>query len=265
MEEVERQLEGEEWWDKLGFTPAEQHHLRAWLAMRAQLQQACAAAAAALASAQRAVAEARQALEAVMDLLIKSCTMARRGWIPAGTLSVKGPVFKQVSSAAARSFLTHLEILPQTWGDAERARLHTAEGEMRSAEQQVAAAQAALAAHLRLPRARPVYCFDNDSIHRAARKPYKCVPQPPYSPDFNKVAEHTLAILSQQMSKKITNDVRANPNGKPPGIKYYKKYLLTCFNKLKPSSFARDVNSLPATWAAVLQAGGGWPADPKLR
>lgn len=107
-----------------------------------------------------------------------------------------------------------------------------------------------------------LYSYDNPRIHesaadlleRAGISPADRVPLPPYSPDMHKVIEHAHSNL-QQIFKQM---IRDNSNIKTPvGYEYA---LRRAAKQLSKESIARDVQSLPETYKAIIKEGGKWPA-----
>lgn len=110
-----------------------------------------------------------------------------------------------------------------------------------------------------------VWSFDNDRVHTAALPelrlrglltPSTRAPLPPHSPDMHKVIEHCIGRLTSMVVAELadTEDVQLS-------IAHWQARLQDMFmNHISADSIARDVSSLPATYQAIIDVGGAWPA-----
>lgn len=115
----------------------------------------------------------------------------------------------------------------------------------------------------------PYYVYDNPYFHvgKTAQQYMQCkglenvdrFKIPPYSPEFNKVIEHSHARLE----KEVEMGLSANPQAW--GFEGVAKVIIQAFCKVNdPSVVSRDVLSLPRTYLAIQNAKGGHIAR-KLR
>lgn len=82
---------------------------------------------------------------------------------------------------------------------------------------------------------------------------------PALSPDMHKVVEHVHAWLTQQMT-----DWRYAEWPRRPSLEECKSKLVELFFSYKAGSIQADVNSLPATYQAIIDSDGMY-APPPLR
>jgi len=107
-----------------------------------------------------------------------------------------------------------------------------------------------------------ILSIDNDSRHHAARLHTHGVwlnkdrlDLPPLSPDMNKVVEHVHAWLT----KKMRSWLRSRAGNKPTpheAMKQCKEF----FSQYPMESIQADVDSVKATYAAIQQQAGMYPA-----
>lgn len=115
------------------------------------------------------------------------------------------------------------------------------------------------------------YCFDNASVHKRAinlmeqageqKIVKKFMRIPAWPPDFNKVIEHSHAILQEAFFKALASS--AVPAAiKGPGL----RQLLsdTFFRAITKRPIAADVDTMKDTYKAVIAAKGDYP-PPKFR
>lgn len=114
----------------------------------------------------------------------------------------------------------------------------------------------------------PMFSFDNPRIHGGAERWEELMlacdlekkqryPLSPYSPDIHRVIEHTHARLCGDFQRWI------NSHTGPFDLPAYKSKLFELFyERQTPEVIANDVKTLPALYAAIIKAGGGWPPKP---
>ena len=110
-----------------------------------------------------------------------------------------------------------------------------------------------------------VWSFDNDRVHtaslpelrvRGVLTPSNRAPLPPHSPDMHKVIEHCIGRLTSMVVAELadTEDVQLS-------VAHWQARLLDMFfNGISAESIARDVSSLAATYQAIIDVEGAWPA-----
>lgn len=110
-----------------------------------------------------------------------------------------------------------------------------------------------------------VWSFDNDRVHQAALPELRLrgllsqsnrAPLPPHSPDMHKVIEHCIGRLTSMVVAEMadTEDV-------PLSVAHWQARLHDMFfNHISAESIARDVSSLAATYQAIIDVEGAWPA-----
>ena len=77
---------------------------------------------------------------------------------------------------------------------------------------------------------------------------------PPNSPDMHKVVEHKHALIKREFRKRLTVQRDVDTPAKAAAL------LTSVVNDVvKKASVEADVCSLPATYCAIIEAGGGWP------
>lgn len=106
--------------------------------------------------------------------------------------------------------------------------------------------------------------IDNDSAHGAANLGSSGVwpdaerwYQPALSPDLNKVAEHVHAFITPRM-----HQWHISRRDNLPSVEECKSKLRELFLSYTKESIARDVQSMPATYQAVIDAGGLYVPKP---
>ena len=110
-----------------------------------------------------------------------------------------------------------------------------------------------------------VWSFDNDRIHQAALPELQNrgliinsnrAPLPPHSPDMHKVVEHCIGRLTSMVNAELadTEDIHHS-------VSHWKARMEHFFyNCISAQSIARDVSSLAATYQAIIDVAGAWPA-----
>lgn len=110
-----------------------------------------------------------------------------------------------------------------------------------------------------------VWSFDNDRIHEGALAELRLrglisssnkAPLPPHSPDMHKVVEHCIGRLTTKVNAELadTEDVQQS-------VAYWKGRMEEFFfQQISAESIAKDVASLRATYQAIVQVQGAWPA-----
>lgn len=110
-----------------------------------------------------------------------------------------------------------------------------------------------------------VWSFDNDKVHAAALPelrlrglltPTNRAPLPPHSPDMHKVIEHCIGRLTSMVVAEL-----ADTEAVQLSVAHWQARLEDMFfNSISPESIAKDVASLGATYQAICDVGGAWPA-----
>ena len=114
----------------------------------------------------------------------------------------------------------------------------------------------------------PTICIDNASIHRdalagevAGLDKDDFMEIPAHSPDFNKVAEHTHAILKKAFWEYVMDTPDAVPVKQPGIFKVNRlKWVLDHVfrERITREGVATDAKSLKDAYKAVILAGGGY-------
>lgn len=110
-----------------------------------------------------------------------------------------------------------------------------------------------------------VWSFDNDRIHQAALPELQGrglisnsnrAPLPPHSPDMHKVVEHCIGRLTSMVNAELadTEDIQQSVGHWKARMEHF------FYNHITAESIARDVSSLPATYQAIVDVAGAWPA-----
>lgn len=84
-------------------------------------------------------------------------------------------------------------------------------------------------------------------------------PQPPHSPDCNKPIEHVHGQLDAHMHQWLVQE-RTNHPHTPIAVEQCKSELQRAFASIPASSIQADVETLPATWGAIIANQGGYVA-----
>jgi len=84
-------------------------------------------------------------------------------------------------------------------------------------------------------------------------------PHPPHSPDCNKPVEHVHGQLDAHMHHWLTQQRLNNPHTRIT-VAHCKAELDRAFASIPTSSIKADVESLPATWDAIIANHGGYVA-----
>lgn len=116
---------------------------------------------------------------------------------------------------------------------------------------------------LGIPRTEEFHiCYDHASVHNTLHKviqstslKVKIWPQPPKSPDCNKPIEHVHGWIDADMHKWLRHTRCLNPNHKIHEDECKQK-CIEFFEKIPASKIAADVETLPDTWQAIVDAGG---------
>lgn len=107
----------------------------------------------------------------------------------------------------------------------------------------------------------PIISMDNDGIHTKAWPTmqalckWKRAPLPPHAPDMHKVVEHCISYLKVNFNKRLAE--WTGPRGTP---EQYQQLLQDIFKTYTAESITRDVETLPATYQAIIDVNGDWPA-----
>lgn len=88
---------------------------------------------------------------------------------------------------------------------------------------------------------------------------WQLLPHPAHSPECNKPIEHVHGQMDQKMHKWL-QDWRATRGNVDPTPQECKQQCIDFFTALPPSKIAADIDTLPATWQAIVTAGGGYIA-----
>ena len=103
------------------------------------------------------------------------------------------------------------------------------------------------------------WSWDNAPWHGDAARALKLPARqrhtlPPNSPDMHKVVEHQHALIKREFRKRLTVQRDVDTPAKAAAL------LTSVVNDVvKKASVEADVCSLPATYCAIIEAGGGWP------
>lgn len=118
---------------------------------------------------------------------------------------------------------------------------------------------------LGLQQQQVVWSFDNDRVHTAALPELRVrglltqdnrAPLPPHSPDMHKVIEHCIGRLTGMVVAELADTEDVNLS-----VAHWQARLQDMFfNYVSAESIARDVSSLAATYQAILDVQGAWPA-----
>jgi hypothetical protein len=111
-----------------------------------------------------------------------------------------------------------------------------------------------------------ILCFDNARVHSHAAEVMgnraERWPQPPHSPDMQKVIEHVHGQLDKSMHTWLRKQRKTDPRAHITPAACQQE-VQAAFNRLKADSILRDVNTLPDTWQAIVAAGGSY-VSPEL-
>lgn len=111
----------------------------------------------------------------------------------------------------------------------------------------------------------PIFAFDNNRIHNDVKKHPEVLgltrdnflDLPKYSPDFNKPIEHNHGYIEKRFKQLL----RDYPYDLPLSATQLMEMLMRVFMEYTPvQGVHNDVNSLRATWQAVIDVGGDYPA-----
>lgn len=105
--------------------------------------------------------------------------------------------------------------------------------------------------------------LDNATVHAEAAavagNKADLWPQPPHSPDCNKPIEHVHGRLDAHMHHWLRQQRVNNPGGRIT-VEHCKAELQLGFSSIPASCIKADVESLPATWEAIIANHGGYVA-----
>lgn len=79
------------------------------------------------------------------------------------------------------------------------------------------------------------------------------LPLPPGSPDLHKVVEHTIGLLKRNLTDEVMNDARLRT------VEQFQLAAERVFRRISTAGIQKDIDSLPLTYQAVIDAEGGWP------
>lgn len=104
-----------------------------------------------------------------------------------------------------------------------------------------------------------IICYDNATVHKTAHEllptGWERLPQPAHSPECNKPIEHVHGQMDQKMHSWLAEWRRDNGDAQPtPAL--CKAKCEQFFRALSAQKISDDVDTLPATWQAVVSAGG---------
>ena len=106
-----------------------------------------------------------------------------------------------------------------------------------------------------------IICLDNATVHHDARSllppGWDLLPQPPHSPECNKPIEHVHGQMDQLMHSWLVKwrDEKGRVN---PSPQVCMQQCIDYFTALPTSQIAADISTLPATWQAIVAAGGAY-------
>jgi hypothetical protein len=103
-------------------------------------------------------------------------------------------------------------------------------------------------------------CYDKATVHNQVQQilgtQAKVWPQPAKSPECNKPIEHVHGWIDADMHKWLRR-VRRQEAGHRITPEECKAQCTELFKKIPASTIAADVDTLPDTWQAIIDAGGG--------
>lgn len=99
------------------------------------------------------------------------------------------------------------------------------------------------------------YSYDNPHIHRASNEGrYRSLPVGPHSPDMQKLVEHPHNDIQKEFTRRWSLCSSSSTYADALQL------LHTVVGEVvRVGSVARDAETLPATWRAIMAAGGDWP------
>jgi hypothetical protein len=102
-------------------------------------------------------------------------------------------------------------------------------------------------------------CYDHASVHNQVQQIIgtKALiwPQPAKSPECNKPIEHVHGWIDRDMHKWMRQTRTVDPRHKFT-VDECKQKCLDLFFRIPASTIAADVDTLPDTWKAIVDAGG---------
>ena len=103
-----------------------------------------------------------------------------------------------------------------------------------------------------------IHSFDNPSIHEAAvpelqKMGVERAELPTYSTDMHKVIEHVHGYIGREFKARLLADATIVTSTK------YVKLLKEIFYGMSKEVVAKDVASLPETYAEIVRLSGDWP------
>jgi hypothetical protein len=106
--------------------------------------------------------------------------------------------------------------------------------------------------------------LDHATVHNEAGgllpPGWQLLPQPAHSPDCNKPIEHVHGQMDEKMHSWLL-DWRATPGNGEPTPQQCVSQCRAFFEAVPTGSIAADIATLPATWQAIVAAGGAYVAD----
>lgn len=103
-------------------------------------------------------------------------------------------------------------------------------------------------------------CFDKATVHNQVQQilgtQAKVWPQPAKSPECNKPIEHVHGWIDADMHKWLRR-VRRQEQGHRITVEECKAKCTELFKNIPASTVAADVETLPKTWQAIVDADGG--------
>lgn len=111
-----------------------------------------------------------------------------------------------------------------------------------------------------------IICLDHATVHNEAATllppGWQLLPHPPHSPECNKPVEHVHGQMDEKMHSWLVDwrQLRGDVNPTPQECQ---DQCVAFFTALPTSRIAADIRTLPATWDAIIAAGGDYIA-PRL-
>lgn len=109
-----------------------------------------------------------------------------------------------------------------------------------------------------------IICLDHATVHNEAAgllpPGWQLLPQPAHSPDCNKPIEHVHGQMDEKMHSWL-RELRASTGTPEPTPQQCMSQCRDFFRAVPTSSIAADIATLPATWQAIVAAGGAYVAD----
>jgi hypothetical protein len=106
-----------------------------------------------------------------------------------------------------------------------------------------------------------IICVDEASVHKDAEQilapEMEKLPHAPHSPECNKPVEHCHGQVDAKMKAWLVEWRRQHPTGNPTPDQC-KAAVADAFRSIPTASIAADVATMPDTWQAIVDAGGGF-------